>query len=357
MKQLLRLVAAASLMPALASAGILWKGDFETGNTSQWTRSQTVASSRLQVVTDMVRDGKYALKAVVKQGDDPINASGNRNELLYLTHETQGKEYFYKWSTLFPKNYPVHDSWQVITQWHQESCCGSPPLEFFVRGDKINLRVGGNTTPVLWQTTLDQGNWHDFVLHVKWSSDKKVGFVELYHNGKLALPKTYGANQFGKELNYLKMGLYRDDAIKPEGTIYHDGFTMASALEDVMPPAPAPVPVEPAPAPVPDDTTIPTEDPTMPPVAEVPVTPTPEAPVVTLPNIGGQAPTGTTTPISNNPNGLPGDSSLGEPVAGGCSASGTSGTLPFAAALLMLGAATLRRRRAPARVRSNASKR
>ncbi|RKG93416.1 carbohydrate-binding protein, partial [Corallococcus sp. CA053C] len=77
---------------------------------------------------------------------------------------------------------------------------------------------------------------------------------------------------------------------------------------------------------------------------------------VTLPNIGGQAPTGTATPIANNPNGLPGDASLGAP-GGGCSASGTSGTLPFAAALLMLGAATLRRRRAPARVRSQASKR
>ncbi|WP_233583617.1 polysaccharide lyase, partial [Corallococcus sp. CA053C] len=275
MKQLLRLVAAASLMPALASAGILWKGDFETGNTSQWTRDQSVASSRLQVVTDVVRDGKYALKAIVKQGDDPINASGNRNELLYLTHETQGKEYFYKWSTLFPNNYPVHDSWQVITQWHQEGCCGSPPLEFFVRGDKINLRVGGNTMPVLWQTSIDKGNWHDFVLHVKWSADKKVGFVELYHNGKLALPRTYGANQFGKELNYLKMGLYRDDAIKPEGAIYHDGFTMASTLEDVMPPAP--VPVE---APAPDTTTpVPdtTGDTTPPPVAEAPTTP--DAPV------------------------------------------------------------------------------
>ena len=338
-------------MPALASAGTLWKGDFETGNTSQWTREQSVASSRLQVVTDVVRDGRYALKATVKQGDDPINASGNRNELLYVTHETQGKEYFYKWSTLFPNNYPVHDSWQVITQWHQEGCCGSPPLEFFVRGDKINLRVGGNTTPVLWQTSIDKGNWHDFVLHVKWSSDKKAGFVELWHNGEHVLPKTYGANQFGKELNYLKMGLYRDDAIKPEGSIYHDGFTMASTLEDVMPPAPAPVP-----EPVPDTT--PQEpdtsgDTTSPPVAEAPTTP--DAPT-TLPNIGGQAPTGTTTPISNNPNGLPGDESLGAP-GGGCSASGTSGTLPFAAALLMLGAATLRRRRAPAHARSPSSKR
>ncbi|NOK12514.1 MYXO-CTERM sorting domain-containing protein, partial [Corallococcus exercitus] len=45
------------------------------------------------------------------------------------------------------------------------------------------------------------------------------------------------------------------------------------------------------------------------------------------------------------------------PMAGGCSASGTSGTLPFAAALLMLGAATLRRRRAPARAPAPRAKR
>ncbi|MHA7628032.1 polysaccharide lyase [Corallococcus sp. M7] len=355
MKRLLKLVAAASLMPALSFAGVLWKGDFETGNTSQWTRQQAVANSRLQVVTDVVRDGRYALKATVKQGDNPINASGNRNELLYLTHETQGKEYYYKWSTLFPSNYPVHDSWQVITQWHQESCCGSPPLEFFVRGDKINLRVGGNTTPVLWQTSIDKGNWHDFVLHVKWSSDKKVGFVELWHNGEHVLPKTYGANQFGKELNYLKMGLYRDNAIKPEGTIFHDGFTMATTLEDVMPPAPAPVEETPVPTPVPDDTTIPQEDPTPvteTPVAETPVTNTPQLPTTQLPGVGGQTPT--PTPVSNNPNGLP-DSS--DAMAGGCSASGASGTLPFAGALLMLGAVALRRRRAPARALAPRAKR
>jgi MYXO-CTERM domain-containing protein len=44
-------------------------------------------------------------------------------------------------------------------------------------------------------------------------------------------------------------------------------------------------------------------------------------------------------------------------MAGGCSASGTSGTLPFAGALLMLGALALRRRRAPARALAPRAKR
>ncbi len=60
------------LMPAIASASTLWKGDFETGNLSQWSKPQSVASDRLMVVTDVVREGDYALKATVKQGDNPI---------------------------------------------------------------------------------------------------------------------------------------------------------------------------------------------------------------------------------------------------------------------------------------------
>lgn len=82
-------------------------------------------------------------------------------------------------------------------------------------------------------------------------------------------------------------------------------------------------------------------------MTETPSTTTPDLPSTPLPTPSGQTPTGTLTPVANNPNGLP-DASDG--AAGGCSASGTSGTLPFAAAALLLGAVALRRRRAPAPV-------
>ncbi|RKI72469.1 carbohydrate-binding protein, partial [Corallococcus sp. AB049A] len=89
------------------------------------------------------------------------------------------------------------------------------------------------------------------------------------------------------------------------------------------------------------------------PTTGTPAPSTPQLPTSPLPTVGGQTP-GTSTPVSNNPNGLP-DSS--ESMAGGCSASGASGTLPFAGALLMLGAVALRRRRAPARALAPRAKR
>ncbi|MCE9672260.1 polysaccharide lyase [Myxococcus stipitatus] len=351
----LRLAALVLLsVPALASAKVIWKGDFETGNTSQWTRSQSVANSRLQVVTDVVREGRYALKATVRHGDDPIGASGNRNELLFISEEKPGSTYFYKWSTMFPSNYPISDGWQVFTQWHQEGCCGSPPLEFFVRGDTIHMRVGGADGPIPWTTPLARGTWHDFVLQVKWSSNPKVGFVQLWHNGKLVLPKKMGATQFGSEKNYMKLGLYRQDTIRPEASVYHDGFVMATDQADVIPPA------TPTPAPAPQTPT--TETPTTEtPTTETPTTETPTTETPTTETPAPQTPTTETPPVITVPT-LPGTGTPGAGVVNddnlanagaGCSATGSGGT-PFLAATALLALTTLLgRRRQLARARAS----
>ena len=73
--------------PPPPSSTVVWRGDFETGNLSQWSSAQMVSADRLQVVTSPARQGGYALKATVRQGDNPIGASGNRNELVRMTNE------------------------------------------------------------------------------------------------------------------------------------------------------------------------------------------------------------------------------------------------------------------------------
>ncbi|MGZ3461486.1 MAG: polysaccharide lyase, partial [Archangium sp.] len=176
MKRLLRLAPFALLLPTVASASVVWKGDFETGNTSQWTRAQTVSSDRLLVVDSPVREGRYALKVTVHQGDDPINGSGNRNELVYMDHAEPGSEYFYKWSTLFPASFPSSPKWALFTQWHHDGEGGSPPLEFYVVNDEMRLRLQGDDNHIVWRAPLQREHWNDFVLHVKWSSDPNEGF-------------------------------------------------------------------------------------------------------------------------------------------------------------------------------------
>jgi hypothetical protein len=218
----------------VAGSSVVWRGDFETGDNSQWDRTQMVSADRLQVVTSPLRQGRYALKATVRQGDDPINSSGNRNELVKMTREPVGSEYYYRFNTMFASDFPSVKTWQLFAQWHHEGSSGSPPVEFYVYGEEVRLNIGGDPGVIVWKAPLVRGQWQDFILHVKWSPDATVGFVELYHNGQLVLPKRSIATQFPGMLNYLKVGLYRSDTVTQTGVVYHDGWTMARTLADVL---------------------------------------------------------------------------------------------------------------------------
>lgn len=212
---------------------LVFRGDFETGDLSQWSKTQQVAADRLQVVAAPVKQGTRALRVEVRQGDDPINASGNRAEVLWSPLEAEGNERWYAWSTLWPTGYPSSPTWQLFAQWHHTGLTGSPPLELYVNGETMSLRVSAST--VVWSAKLQRGAWHDFLLHVKWSSDAKVGFVELWYDGQPAGAKTAAATLYPGQGTYLKMGLYRNDTIMPTGVLYHDGLLVGTTRADVEP--------------------------------------------------------------------------------------------------------------------------
>ena len=215
-----------------SGTGVVWRGDFETGDRTQWSSTQMVSADRLQVVSSPTRQGSHAIKVTVRQGDNPISASGNRNELVRMTNEKEGDEYYYRWNTMFASDYPSAKTWQLFTQWHHSGNNGSPPVEFYVNGETIYLRVNGTT--VVWSTPLVRGQWQDFIFHAKWSSNSSVGFVELYLNGQLVLPKRSAATLYSGQTNYLKVGLYRNSTIAPVGVVYHDGWIQGRSLQDVQ---------------------------------------------------------------------------------------------------------------------------
>ncbi|MGC4115382.1 MAG: heparin lyase I family protein [Myxococcales bacterium] len=231
-KSLMAMVAVVVLLPTVAQAKVLWRGDFETGDLSQWSKSQIVSADRLKVVDSPVAQGAKAIRVEVRQGDNPIGASGNRNELVYLSYEPQGTERYYRWQTMFDPSYPNNSTWQVFTQWHHSGDSGSPPVEFDIYGENIALDVNLNT---VWHVPLVRGVWHDFVFHVKWSSNASEGFYESWYDGQLVIPKTHGATQFAGQTQYLKQGLYRNNTITQNGIVFHDGFTIGETFEDVKP--------------------------------------------------------------------------------------------------------------------------
>jgi len=244
-----------------ANASVVLRGDFETGDLSQWTHVEGLAS-RFTVVPSPARQGKYAVRTELRQGD--VASNGTRNELDYVVEAGEGTDLYYAWSTMFPAEFPVVTGagmFQIFTQWHQAQAIGNaPPVVMNIVEDHMRL-TNYITSAVLWEAPIDRGVWHDFIVHAKWSSNASVGFLELWVDGQKMVDHAYGATLFPGTWVYLKQGLYRNNAIVPTAVLFHDGMTVATALEDVLPastpPAPGTPPPPAPPAPTDPGTTAP----------------------------------------------------------------------------------------------------
>src|SRR5438067_4636403 len=97
-----RAAAAVLLVSAVTlSAEVLWRGDFETGDTSQW---KGAPKEGVKVVTEPVRAGKYALRI------DGTNAGRKgTHDRIEFQHQpkppgtAEGTERYFGWSVYLPK--------------------------------------------------------------------------------------------------------------------------------------------------------------------------------------------------------------------------------------------------------------
>ncbi|HEY3106234.1 MAG TPA: polysaccharide lyase [Gaiellaceae bacterium] len=237
-------IAALFVTLALAAAGagdanalILKRLDFETGNFRQWSGVNAV-SGGARIVTSPVRQGHYAARFVVRPGDDPLNASGERAEAYYYTNESEGKESWWTWSTYFPSAFrPNKGAWNVFTQWHQTAHMCPPPIAFevnnYVSPPKLRLHLYGGSLNLstcaagytrTWNfATLRRGHWYRFIFHVKWSASRSIGFVQLWVNGTLRIPKTHIPTLYKGQGVSIRQGFYRGRSSLTT-TIYHDGL-------------------------------------------------------------------------------------------------------------------------------------
>ena len=125
-----------------ASAKVLFKADFETGDLSQWsttgTRSQNATPRNVQVVTDIVQEGKYAGKFTIHE-DDVFNDRQLRVQVggprvtveegsdtymsffMYMAEAPKDRDNFFYWEGNPPPRYN-----NVMTWWVEPKEGGGP---------------------------------------------------------------------------------------------------------------------------------------------------------------------------------------------------------------------------------------
>jgi hypothetical protein len=243
------LVVTAAVLPSASGAlhgSPQWSGDFETGDLSQWRGLQAKDPSRVTLESDVVRQGRFAARFEVRPGDNNVagSGSGERADLLIhnsTTEGVEGSEQYWAWSTYFPADFDAPmGGWNVFVGFHHTGKTGQSPVHFFVDDRKtIKMRVmGGNFEhPVKRYFTLarlTKGRWYDFVFHVKWSSDPRIGFVEVGVNRLRIVRRTSIPTLYVGMGVYLKQGFYRR-AYAGTSVVIQDGMRRGSTLNEVAP--------------------------------------------------------------------------------------------------------------------------
>lgn len=232
-RMLISLLLTILLMSAASvSADVIWRGDFETGTTEQWKGAPK--SDSIKVVTEPVREGKYALRI-----DGTNAARKGKLDRIEFQHQpkppgtAEGTERYFGWSVFVPKKltddfhsvgyFETRNSWRQLMSFevHGED------LKFTTRVPyKLHWTGKGKLTP---------GRWHDFAVHVLWSRSPAKGFVEVWFDGEQVVPPAKTATLLDENVAFFQIGFMRNTSDIPE-TIIIDHVVEATTLAEVTPP-------------------------------------------------------------------------------------------------------------------------
>ena len=254
------------LSPASAEDLPVFMGGFETGDDSQWDglnyNEKHDKSRQFSVVTNPVRHGKFAAGLVVHDGDEFRQTGGERSDLIRPTlyDEKEGDEYWYAWSTFFPRDWQAPKGWFIFADWHSRynDVCQLLQLEVTSDNSLLAKVLTGNilgykcfegsgtafSTSQLIATEVNKNTWNDFIIHINWTA-KPTGTIEIFH-------KTEDQEKFTKVLNlkniptlqyqlnnslpaspYFKLAHYRSSVNTHKSTLYHDGFRQGRTRQSI----------------------------------------------------------------------------------------------------------------------------
>jgi Polysaccharide lyase len=247
---------------------ILFKGDFEPGDVSQWNWGAQCANTgvpssgssvrgTITVQSEIVAQGKYAARI-----DLPGASVYTACETLTRRRIGVGTNDYYgmmvRFPTVWQKPSPSNNG-LVIAQLNFQNIWGSP-VSLRAHADHVALTLssglcnsvftskpgcayssgpGGNVKPMLAVSApLALGVWHQLIIHVRWATDSS-GVLEVWHrlkgsgnwrktvvrrgNPTLQWTRKVGRRRIANATTADKIGAYRGHSTFPLA-IWHDGF-------------------------------------------------------------------------------------------------------------------------------------
>jgi hypothetical protein len=224
------------------SAEMLWKGDFETGDLTQWDSTNLIKTGdrdNLLFVTDEVADGTKAAEITLRPDVifEPYNQS--RVEVKHHgLHTKNGEESYYAWSFMVPADAEIRSN---IGYW-ESRVTSKNTMTFWIEpgqgGTVIKFGTGDLGATLRWTAKLEINAWHRIAIHNVWSQDANVGKVDVWYDGAQVVS---GASAVKRDENevFFQMGLHRSDPADPVQVIYIDAAREATTQAEILEPLPA----------------------------------------------------------------------------------------------------------------------
>ena len=226
-----------------ASAEVLWKGDFETGDLTQWDSTNLIKTGdrdNLVFVTDKVADGTKAAEITLRPDVifEPYNQS--RVEVKHNgLHTKNGEESYYAWSFMVPADAEIRSN---IGYW-ESRVTSKNTMSFWIEpgqgGTVIKFGTGDLGATLRWTAKLEISKWHRIAIHNVWSQDQNVGKVDVWFDGTQVVTGAAAAKRDENEV-FFQMGLHRSDPADPVQVIYIDAAREATTQAEILMPLPDP---------------------------------------------------------------------------------------------------------------------
>jgi hypothetical protein len=233
-----------------------WRADSELPTDVEWAWRDCVKDERVTQVSNAdglpVGQGAQAYRIALSDND---RIFGERCELSQANPPKPGfptfnvgDERWISWQVLLPSSFHRNESlFNVIAQWKQLGGFGTPALAMAVNNGQFSLdssdtNEDGNGTVIPHRVgTAMPNRWVKFTLHVKFSPDPSVGFIELYGNldgsgQRQLLPLThiwtmkYDHDHVALPA-HARIGIYRKEEITGDTYVFYDGYTVATAKQ------------------------------------------------------------------------------------------------------------------------------
>lgn len=175
-----------------------------------------------------------AIRFEVRDGDTAVG-SHERCELSSFGkswNDQRNDETWYEFDVKFDTMPSMgSDDWWIFFQWHQVNDPGAPALALSVHDDGTVYfeREPDSDYEFIPAWTVRPGQWEHVVVHIKWSPDSSVGFIECHVNDQLVVAKRSCKTQYSSDYDdyYVKCGTYRRSSVSGTSVVLHDNLRIS----------------------------------------------------------------------------------------------------------------------------------